>query len=570
MRSNTPAPGTPLAWISAAMLGHAVGDAMGVPVEFMDRATVRRDPVTGYRGYGSHPVPAGVWSDDTSMAIATLDSLADGLDYDDMMRRFCDWQLNAAYTATDVVFDEGITIHAALKRYREGTPALECGSRSQYDNGNGSLMRIIPAVLYCRYRMPVSALEAQMDVIHKTSQLTHAHPRAQMGCGIYALVLLELLRCPDKQAIAAALEQAEQFYGDLPEFRHERMHYRRAFAMAYVLPEEAEIHSGGYVVETLEAALWCVLTTQSYGECICKAVNLGGDTDTVAAVAGGLAGVLYGIDGIPPEWRAGLIRREKIEEICSAFAESIDARGQPLRRRMIDVHSHMLFGVDDGTRGIDMAVEMLRMAQQQGVTDVLCTSHSFGAMDQYWQNFHQLRARIYREKLLIRLHPGCEIFCSPYRLAETVGAIRSGNYPAMAESECILIEFDPYETADCIEECVRYIRAHAPEKTPVIAHVERCRLLHGNPQAVEALVKLGCLLQINAYSLQEESDESVKGFARRLLAQGYVTFLGSDAHRPDHRPPAVARGMEYIYAHCDRAYADAVCYKNAQALLLNG
>ena len=100
--------------VRSAMLGHAIADAMGVPVEFSDRSDRRRDPVTGYRGYGAHDVPAGTWSDDTSMALATLDSLAHSLDYTDMMERFCDWKLHAAYTATGVVFDMGITTSRAF------------------------------------------------------------------------------------------------------------------------------------------------------------------------------------------------------------------------------------------------------------------------------------------------------------------------------------------------------------------------------------------------------------------------------------------------------------------------
>lgn len=98
-----------LSSLKSAMLGHAVADAMGVPVEFESRETLKKDPVTGYRGYGSHSVPAGTWSDDTSMNLASLDSLSRGLDYGDMLERFCRWKNQAAYTATDEVFDMGIS-----------------------------------------------------------------------------------------------------------------------------------------------------------------------------------------------------------------------------------------------------------------------------------------------------------------------------------------------------------------------------------------------------------------------------------------------------------------------------
>lgn len=113
--------------VRSAMFGHAIADAMGVPVEFSTRSQRRCDPVTGYRGYGAHDVPAGTWSDDTSMALATIDSLAHGLDTTDMMERFCDWKLHAAYTATGVVFDMGITTSKALSQFKKGVPALSCG-----------------------------------------------------------------------------------------------------------------------------------------------------------------------------------------------------------------------------------------------------------------------------------------------------------------------------------------------------------------------------------------------------------------------------------------------------------
>lgn len=309
--------------IRAAVFGHAIADAMGVPVEFSDRNWLKKNPVSDYQGYGSHPVPAGTWSDDTSMTIAALDSLARGLDYNDMMQRFCQWKQNAGYTATDEVFDMGITTEHALRRFIAGTPAMACGCSDEYDNGNGSLMRIIPAVLYCKYKIPFADAQEHMNVIHNTSALTHSHPRSLMGCGIYSFVLMELLSWKNKESIRLGLQKAEAYYRTLPEYQTELNCYSQALHMYSTLPEEDEIKSIGYVVSTLEAALWCILTTESYSECILKAVNLGSDTDTVAAVAGGLAGVLYGFAGIPEKWYQGLIRHDMIDEICKAFAKGI-------------------------------------------------------------------------------------------------------------------------------------------------------------------------------------------------------------------------------------------------------
>ena len=307
--------------IRSAMYGHAIADAMGVPVEFLSRARLTAEPVTDYMGYGSHQVPAGTWSDDTSMALATIDSLAGGVDLEDMMARFCAWKNHAAYTATDEVFDMGITTSVALSRFAEGVSALECGCGGERDNGNGSLMRMVPVALYCAYNMADAPIDHQLRLVHAISAVTHSHLRAQIGCGIYVLVLEELLAEKSRDAVLRGLSRAERYYREDPACAGELEHYSRLFAPGFAELPEGEIASSGYVVATLEAAIWCLLNTDSYAGCILKAVNLGSDTDTVAAVAGGLAGVLYGMDGIPEAWVQGLLKRELLESLCERFAE---------------------------------------------------------------------------------------------------------------------------------------------------------------------------------------------------------------------------------------------------------
>ena len=303
----------------AVMLGHAIGDAMGVSVEFMSRRELAENPIKGYRGYGTHNVPAGTWSDDTSMALATLDSLAHGLDYTDMMRRFCDWKTNAAYTVTNEVFDMGITTNNSLCKFLHGASPLDCGGNDEHDNGNGSLMRIIPAVLYCNCIYLDTTIDERMQIIHNVSALTHAHLRSKIGCGIYAIVMSHLLASKSKGSIQDGLVKAKSYYEERPKFTDELKHYSRLFTSEFAGLPEIEINSTGYVVATLEAAVWCVLNTESYADCVLKAVNLGKDTDTVAAVAGGLAAAIYGLQGIPQEWIDGLLRKEMIVELCENF-----------------------------------------------------------------------------------------------------------------------------------------------------------------------------------------------------------------------------------------------------------
>ena len=303
--------------IRSVMVGHAVADALGVPVEFCTRESLVEDPVTDMRGYGSYQVPAGAWSDDTSMSLASLDVLAEGdLCYDAIMENFVRWCNDGAYTPTGMMFDIGGTCRRAICNYMETKESLASGLSGPYDNGNGSLMRIHPFVMmtyFCGHLRGVWEL-----VIENASSLTHAHERAVLACKIYAHILFALMEKPCKESISDALNEAQALYGESAEYGA----YARLFERGFVQTPVNEIRSSGYVVDTLEAALWCLLTTDSYESCVLKAVNLGEDTDTVGAVAGGLAGALYGYESIPKKWRKILIKRHEIEKMCDRAANN--------------------------------------------------------------------------------------------------------------------------------------------------------------------------------------------------------------------------------------------------------
>ena len=311
------------AWKSAlraVMYGHAVADALGVPVEFRSRRELHRDPVVGMRGFGTHGMPAGTWSDDTSMSLAALDVLADGTpDYRAVMENFLRWYREGAYTATGRVFDVGITCVNVLGEFAAdpSRDAVCYGHGGEHSNGNGSLMRIHPFALYLYANG--RADERSMDVIHNASCLTHAHERSQMACGIYTFVLWELLADPSREAVLRGLDRAQLYYAMSSELST----YDRLLTRIGREPIAREdIGSSGYVVDTLEAAIYCLLETDSYRDCVLAAVNLGEDTDTVAAVAGGLAGAMYGYEAIPAEWRDQLLHGECIEAMCARAAEN--------------------------------------------------------------------------------------------------------------------------------------------------------------------------------------------------------------------------------------------------------
>jgi ADP-ribosylglycohydrolase len=303
--------------IRAVMFGHAVGDALGVPVEFKDRSILEQHPVTGMVGFGTYHLPAGCWSDDTSMSLCALESLAKGtLDYDDIMSNFGTWYYNEDFTANGHVFDIGGTCLAAIHNYIDsGLPVNKCGIKHQKYNGNGSLMRIHPFVLYAFYNGVNNDDFTKMII--DASSLTHAHFISTDGCIIYSYVLRALLENPSKDSIYRALNAA--CIDDI--YYPPNKYYKRLLCQDISTVDRNEIKSSGYVVDSLEAAIWCLLTTDSYDECVLEAVNLGGDTDTIAAIAGGLAGALYGFDAINKSWLDTLKKKDYIDDMCKRAYE---------------------------------------------------------------------------------------------------------------------------------------------------------------------------------------------------------------------------------------------------------
>lgn len=302
-------------------MGVAVGDALGVPVEFEPRSRRVEDPVREMRGGGTHGQPPGTWSDDTSLTFCTVEALLGQYSIARLGQMFARWLQEGFWTARGEVFDVGGTTRASILRILHGIPAEDSGSVLESENGNGSLMRNLPVVLaYCRWSIPL-----MLERVHEASRVTHAHQRAQICCGLHALVTRNLLfhRAPGA-AYRYAMEGARKLYLQEP-WRDERRNFARLLRASLGEAPEREISASGYVVNTLEAALWALLTTRNFRDCVLKAVNLGDDADTVAAVAGGMAGVTYGIDQIPPDWLDALARKDELLDIANRFAARVSA-----------------------------------------------------------------------------------------------------------------------------------------------------------------------------------------------------------------------------------------------------
>lgn len=307
--------------IRDAIYGFAIGDAMGVPIEFEHRDKLRKNPVTKMLGYGSYNICSGVWSDDTSMTLATMDSIAElkKIDYDDMTSRFCEWINEAKYTATGEVFDIGITTRNALIRYYNNhIDATKCGGTSISENGNGSLMRMMPIAFYAYYKELDD--DSIYDIVLHVSSITHAHEISIMGCYMYVKYLVHLLNGNDKFSCLRHLRKL-----DYKWFSNEtKEEYKRILSGEIKKLEPEDIVSTGYVVFTLEAVLWIINNTESFSEAIVGAINLGEDTDTIGAISGSIAGILYGYNSIPEEWINDLKNKEYLDYMARKYSKAME------------------------------------------------------------------------------------------------------------------------------------------------------------------------------------------------------------------------------------------------------
>ena len=305
--------------ILGGLWGAVAGDALGVPVEFQSRERLRQNPVQDMRGHGTYDQPAGTWSDDSSLMLCTVESLLDGLDTKYLGSLFVRWLQEAHWTPWNEVFDVGGTTHRAINRLSQGLEPEQAGLTDENSNGNGSLMRILPVAL-CYFGQTAGVL---LDYAHRVSSLTHRHVRCQMACGFYCTMVTALLGgLAPKEAYLQAIRMTGAFYGQ-PPYSGELADFTRIFSGELTSLPESEIRSIGYVIDTLEASIWCLCNTNSYEEAVLRAVNLGEDTDTTATVAGGLAGVVYGPDAIPSKWLAQLARRIDLEALFYQFAAKV-------------------------------------------------------------------------------------------------------------------------------------------------------------------------------------------------------------------------------------------------------
>ncbi len=302
--------------VNGALLGLSAADAVGVPYEFKSRNLMKKNPASDMIGFGTHNQPAGTWSDDSSLSFCLAESVAEGFDLKNLAEKCLAWKEKAYWTAHGNVFDIGITTSSSLSRYVRNRDPLTSGAVGERENGNGSLMRILPLIFYIR---DMNADE-RFRTVKEVSSITHSHIISVIACFIYTEYSILILKGEDRfSSFSIVKDFIKKYIKDRKICGSETLSFFKRILSETSVPvyqlEEQEIRSSGFVVDTLEASFWAFLSADSYREAVLRAVNLGDDTDTTACAAGGLAGLYYGTSGIPDNWLSVLARRRDIEQL---------------------------------------------------------------------------------------------------------------------------------------------------------------------------------------------------------------------------------------------------------------
>lgn len=310
---------------TAALLGVTLGDALGVPYEFKSREEMIENSAKDMVGYGTYNLPKGTWSDDSSLTFCLAESLLDGYDLADQAKKFIAWRDESWWTPRGHVFDIGMTTSQAISRLKK---ILESGQLEElkkqkyfgdeYDNGNGSLMRIIPLLFLIKGK----PIEKQFQIIWEVSALTHRHIRAAMSCLIYLRLAEHLLDGMEKNgAYLKTRKEIQTFWKEMEFSKEEQVHFERMIQSNISEIAYEDLEGNGYVIKALEASLWCFLNESSFERAVFSGINLGEDTDTTAAIIGGLGGIYFGLESVPKEWIDSLARLDNIIDLGNRLHE---------------------------------------------------------------------------------------------------------------------------------------------------------------------------------------------------------------------------------------------------------
>ncbi len=309
--------------IFGGLFGFCVGDAVGVPVEFSTREERKRDPVREMRAYGTYHQPFGTWSDDTSLTLCLIDAMNKGYSIERVAKNFIKFYEKGEFTPYGEMFDIGNATREAIIKMGTGKDPIACGGKTESDNGNGALMRILPVAFW-----GIDLNDQRLiKLIEEISSLTHGHGRSKLACIFYVKFVIQIISGFNKEdaldrTIAFINKYCKETY--LDEFQN----FNKILSRKIVNITEDKVRSTGYVVDTLEAVLWTFFHADGYRDAILKAINLGGDTDTIAAIVGGIAGIYYGLSEIPQEWLQGIAKKKELYQIFEQFCVMISSQSR--------------------------------------------------------------------------------------------------------------------------------------------------------------------------------------------------------------------------------------------------
>ncbi len=380
---------------AGGLLGLALGDALGLCVDFGSRAERQADPVTGLREASGWGKGLGIWSDETSLALCLADSIcATGFDPQDFGQRALSWLDEGHRSAIGRSFGAGGQVVRALERIRGGMPAVIAGGRGENDNGNGGLSRMLPASIWLAGMSEPLLWRA----VASYSAPTHGHPRSFLASWLHALVVTGLMAgLSPTEAYGEAMERAQVWLATgEPRLRAEAGHFDRVLGGNLAKLPSTAVRGSGYVVHCLEASLWCLLGTGDFHDCVLAAVNLGENANATAATAGGLAGLAYGREALPEKWVSRLSHAQDVEASGLALAGLVETR--ILLPGVYRVLPGRLFagpwphGAEDGSS--NMRLSALLDAGIDAVLDLTEAGEGFGAkvLPHYWAEFKAMAA----------------------------------------------------------------------------------------------------------------------------------------------------------------------------------
>jgi ADP-ribosyl-[dinitrogen reductase] hydrolase len=302
--------------IKGTFLGIAIGDALGVPVEFMSRSHLSQNPIKSFNQFYFQNENRGSWSDDSSLTFCLAETIIEGFSLELLAEKIKAWYLENYWAPNGVAFEIGIATRNSIYRLEKGTTPSESGESGEYSNGNGSLMRVAPLAFY----LANESIEDRFQTVKKVSSITHAHMRSVISCFFFIEFLQNLMICDDKfEAFETTQNTVRDYINSTSCNNDEKALFLRLFYDKVYLLEEEEVFSSAYVLHTLEASIWCFLNTNTYEEAVLKAVNLGHDTDTTGSVTGALAGIFYGADAIDTKFIETIARSNDIIDLAERF-----------------------------------------------------------------------------------------------------------------------------------------------------------------------------------------------------------------------------------------------------------